>query len=132
MPVVKVVRPKGLLLTPELLRASYGLIITGEPFCHWGMPDKDDVEFRVMRMRDTAGDYHFDRKRKRDVIRISSRNVGTMFRLTCIMAHEAIHVAERVLKTVTPNVQHNKAFRRMADEVCDCQGYDRHDFADVE
>jgi hypothetical protein len=132
MAVVKVVKPVGLLLTVDVLRNTYGLLHSTEPFCHWGLPDKHDVEFRVMRMRDTAGDHEYLKRKKLHVIRISSRCVGTFHRLGMIMGHEMIHVAEVELKTVSPGVMHNLAFLRMSDEVCACHGFDRMDFADIE
>jgi len=132
MAIVRGTARKGLLLTPEVLRDAYGLVISTEPFCNWGLPDKHEVQFRVMKMRDTSGDHTYYRYTKKHRIRVSSRCVSSMFRLMQIMSHEAIHVAEVVLKTVSPTAMHNKAFMKMADEVCDCHGYDRHDFAEIE
>jgi hypothetical protein len=103
-----------------------------EPFCHWGLPDKHDVAFRVMKMRDTAGDHGYTKLKKLHTIRISSRCVGTYQRLGMIMGHEMVHVAEVELETVSPGAMHNRAFMRMADEVCSCLGFDRLDFAEIE
>ncbi len=129
---VRLTKPNGLLLTEEVLRNNYGALHSTEPFCHWGLPDKHDVIFKVMRMRDTAGDHSYDKVRKLHTIRISSRCVATYLRLGMIMGHEMVHVAEVGLKTVSPGVMHNTAFLRMSDEVCACQGFDRHDFAEIE
>lgn len=132
MNVTKLIKPTGLLLSPDVLRECYGLLDATEPFCHWGLPGKHDVTFRVMRMKGTAGDHHFNKGRNLHTVRISSRCVGTFFRLGMIMGHEMIHVAEIVLGTVSPGAMHNKAFLKMSDEVCACHGFDRLDFAEIE
>jgi hypothetical protein len=132
MGVTRVINPNGLHLNEEVLRNTYGMLHSTEPFCHWGLPDKHDVVFKVMRMRDTSGDHHYDRQKNLHTIRISSRCVGTFMRLGLIMGHEMVHVAEVVLKTVSKGAMHNRAFLRMSDEVCSCHGFDRLDFAEIE
>jgi len=129
---VKVIRPSGVFLTEDALRNTYGLLHSCEPFCYWGLPEKHDVIFKVMKMRDTAGDHSYDKAKRIHTIRISSRCVATYHRLGMIMGHEMVHVAEVELKTVTPGAMHNLAFLRMSNEVCGCHGFDRHDFAEIE
>jgi hypothetical protein len=132
MSVVRISKSKrGLHLDEDVLRQCYGFFHATEPFCQWGLPDKHEVIFRVMRMRDTAGDHSYDKQRMVHTIRISSRCVGTFNRLGMIMGHEMIHVAEVGLKTVT-RAMHNTAFMRMSDEVCNVHGFDRLDFAEIE
>lgn len=132
MKTVRLIKPNGLLLTEDVLRDCYGALHSTEPFCHWRLPEKHDVIFKVMRMRDTAGDHSFDKVRKLHTVRISSRCVATYLRLGMIMGHEMVHVAEIELGTVTAGSMHNLAFLRMSDEVCACHGFDRHDFAEIE
>jgi hypothetical protein len=134
MPVVRGT-VKRLVLNEEVLRNCYGFLQATEPFCHWGLPDKHDVVFGVTRARNTCGDYTYRKlERQQHLVRISSRCVGTCFRLCMIMGHEMIHVAESkpILNTVTRGAQHNRAFLKMADEVCTVHGFDRLDFAEIE
>lgn len=132
MPVTRLNTPTRLRLNEDVLRECYGLFDATEPFCHWGMPNKHDVVFKIMRKKDTSGDHSFDKVKKVHTIRISSRCVGTFHRLGIIMGHEMIHVAEVVLGTVSRGAMHNKAFMKMSDEVCSCHGFDRLDFAEIE
>lgn len=132
MPVTRLNTPTRLRLNEDVLRECYGLFDATEPFCHWGLPNKHDVVFKVMRMKDTAGDHSFEKLKKLHIIRVSSRCVGTYTRLGMIMGHEMIHVAEVVLGTVSRGAMHNKAFMKMSDEVCSCHGFDRLDFAEIE
>lgn len=125
-------RNLGLPLTPEILADMYGYLASTKPYTKWHLPHKSDVEFKVMRMRDTAGDYTWDKKRRKHIIRISSRCVGSTYRLAMIMAHEMLHAVEVVTGTVTAGAMHNKTFLRMSDQVCKLHGFDRHDFAEIE
>jgi hypothetical protein len=126
-------KPKRITLNVAALRHAYELLADTAPFNRWNLPDSHDVIFRVMRARDTAGDYEFDRK-SRHIIRISARCVGSLFTLLRIMAHEMIHLyqAHTRPRTDTANVAHNAAFRRLSDEVCHYHGFDRAEFADLD
>jgi len=107
----------ALRLTPEMLRAAYDYINTTEPFSKWNLPEGDDVTFKVIKTRRLYGDCQRigDGKYR---IRISAAVVGTTHALMTTMAHEMIHVHEEHSGMARAGVQHGKAFRKLAEEVC--------------
>jgi hypothetical protein len=121
-------------LTPEVLRLAYRLVCETPPFNKWNLPDSQDVLFVVTRSRTTSGHYRWHRYKGVYIheIAISARCVGSLATLCNIMAHEIIHLFQKITKTETPNVEHNQGFRRLADEVCNVHHFDRLMFAEID
>lgn len=131
------VKLRSIELTPEMLRMAYRLLAETPPFNKWNMPDSHDVIFIVTKSRDTSGHYReYKRGRAFDSheIAVSARNVGTLYNLMSIMAHEMIHLYQAISKprTDTPGAEHNTAFRRLADQVVIVHHFDRKMFADID
>jgi hypothetical protein len=104
----------AMFLTPDALAACYDFLAETPPFNKWNLPHSDEVMFIVNRSRKYSGDYHWNGERH--VIRISSffnRRVDTLIRTT---AHEMIHLFEERAGFARPNVQHSKAFQKLANK----------------
>lgn len=112
-----------LLITPELLRASYNFLRETQPFKWWSLPLGEDVEFKVTRSRKTQGDHLL----LDDVhtIRVSSRKVGYTASLVVLMAHEMVHV---ICDREGVRSEHGAAFRKRAVAVCRYHGFDPAEF----
>lgn len=88
--------------TPELIQATYEWLRLTPPFDGWGLPDGDDLSFKVLGTRAKArgsrysrfGDYSRDgAKREIRVSYLGARNAGT---LLATVAHEMAHLAQDV------------------------------------
>jgi len=114
--------PVTLKLTPERLASVYEMLRAFQPFCWWRLPPASDVKFHVARTRKRhalwwiEGDTHH--------IEISATKHGWLSSLVETMAHEMIHVRQRVAKTETRGVEHNAEFMRIYPRVCARLGFD--------
>jgi hypothetical protein len=111
----------NLKLTPELCALAYELLRATTPFKAWKLPPAAAVEFTINRSMDTRGlyTYHAHRKTKSvHEIGVSSNCIGNLKSLVEVMAHEMIHLEERISCTLTPGAMHNAAFMRKAKRVC--------------
>ena len=111
-------------MTPNMLVAAYEFLCLMPPFSRWHLPVSDEVEFHVMRQYDREGDYEGPPSRKNHLIRCSSRWIGHTDNLLRVMAHEMIHLHQRLRKSDTPNTNHNREFVRLADQVATTHGWD--------
>jgi hypothetical protein len=115
---------KGLDFTAETLRAAYDYLVTTPPFRSWGLPDSDDVRFKVGRFRSHCAHYQWDGKQHTITASINAiGHTDTLFRK---MAHEIVHLHLEELgmdSRGTANT-HSGAFRRLAADVCDVHGWD--------
>lgn len=109
-------------LHPDHLAATYDLLSIMPPFDKWNLPPSDDVMFIVNRSKENRGDYHWNGERH--VIRISSRYNKRTQALIETMAHEMVHLFEEEAGFARPNVQHSKAFMKLAKRVCKAHGFD--------
>lgn len=112
----------SLSLTPDALAACYDFLAETPPFNKWNLPPSDEVMFIVCRSKENRGDYHWNGERH--VIRISSRYAKRTHALVETMAHEMIHLFEEEAGFSKPNVQHSKAFQKLAKRVCKIHGFD--------
>lgn len=112
----------SLPLTRDNLRAAYNYLAETAPYCRWNMPDGEDVEFRVVRSLDLRGWYQF--RDGRHFIGISSGCIGRTASLMEVMAHEMLHMHQRLSGMESPHAQHNAAFNKLAARVCDVHGFD--------
>jgi hypothetical protein len=113
----------SLPLTKENLAACYDYLCTTQPFSEWNMPDSEDVKFRVVKSGDVRGWYLLEHDGSH-TIAISSRCIGRTQSLVETMAHEMIHLHQGDVKMDSPGAQHNRAFWKLADIVCEAHGFD--------
>lgn len=95
------------------LPAMYELIRTIIPEFK-KLPDADEIEFRIIKAA------HFG-DCDGEMIRISSMTNGHLLTLAATMAHEQIHIWQRI-KGVP--IGHGPEFKRMAKRVCARCGFD--------
>jgi SprT-like family protein len=121
----------GLALTPEMLESAYEYLRVSPPFCRWGLPEADQVMFRVMSTRDRFGHFRGRHRKARgddgfSEIAISAGLVRTTDALIATMAHEMIHLYQD--ETGTARGHHNPKFRKLAKRVCAIHGFDPENF----
>lgn len=114
----------ALRLTTENLPAAYEFLRACEPFCKWGLPHADEVEFTVGRRRDRFGHMRGDVRSLGAEIMVSEAIVGSVGRLVETMAHEMIHLRQHRRGTETSGTQHNAEFKRLAASVCRSMMFD--------
>lgn len=108
----------SLHLTPEMMEATYELLRVTPPFAGWGLPDPDDLEFRVLSTRRYTGHFRAAKRRgEHHEIGASMRKIGTLATLERVMAHEMIHLQQELKGTTTPGTEHNANFYVLAAEV---------------
>lgn len=112
----------ALILTPEILANTYRLLSSTLPFRNWNLPDANDVLFKVVRDKRLRGWHRFVKGKHTIAV---SRNVisHTLF-LMMTMAHEMVHVYEGHVGIGREDVQHSRAFIKLADRVCAVHGFD--------
>jgi hypothetical protein len=108
----------ALRLTTENLPAAYEYLRACEPFCRWGLPEADEVAFRVSRHKDRFGHMRGDAGSPGAEIAVSEACVGSSARLIEVVGHEMIHLHQHMRKTETSGAQHNAEFKRLARQVC--------------
>lgn len=109
---------------PEHLELAYELLRATKPFSGWRLPEADEVEFHVVRMKDQAdchwnGNWH--------VIRIADNRHASLAPLLVTMAHEMLHM---YLDRTYPKdrAAHGWRFKRYADRICRHHTFDRGQF----
>lgn len=116
----------SLPITPLRLAAVYEMLRAWPPFCRWSLPASGELKFHVSKSRKNnaqwwiAGDRHH--------IEASQRNHGHLVTLILSMAHEMIHVRQRVARTETPGVEHNAEFVRIGKRIARRYGWDEGQF----
>lgn len=105
------------LLTPALVRAAYSLLHETRPFNRWGLPDSDEIEYRVTRRADEMGALITTRN-GRCILAVSSRWNGTLHSLLETVAHEMIHMR------LGYRAGHGPRFQRCARLVCKHHPFD--------
>lgn len=103
-----------------VLRAQYEVIRHMRPFTSWRLPAGDDVEFEVLKMRDTRGEWM--RRDGHHVIRISNSVCRTVPRMIETMMHEICHIRQYDLGERS---EHGAIFNQLADQVCKIHGWER-------
>lgn len=110
------------LFNRDTLRAAYNFLNETPPFNKWNLPDGDDVEFVVIRSKTDAGWHKIENGR--DIIAVSCVTIGRTLSLMEVMAHEMVHLHQRIIRTETPGVTHNRAFQLLGAQVCKHHGFD--------
>ena len=117
---------KAIRFTPETLKAVYDMLCTVPPFDKWNMPDSDEMHFTVCRSPNKLGWCVFSKNKWSVAI-----SIGTVTRLNlliCTMMHEMIHVHEGNVNIDRNDVQHSRAFKKWAAQVCDIHNLDPYIF----
>lgn len=113
----------SLPLTPDVLRAAYDYLNETEPFCNWNLPDGDDVNFSICRDNGHCG--FFWMYKKRPQVRVSENCVGTTLALVSTVAHEMVHMHDKLVNPHSRSwCRHGRFFKACAEEVCHLHGFD--------
>ena len=91
------------------------------PFCRWKLPPCSEVVFHVAKTDKWHAAWWVYGERHH--IEVSEKKHGHIGSLVASMAHEMIHVRQKVNKTETKG-EHNAEFKRLAKRVCDAFGFD--------
>ena len=105
------------MLTHEAIEGSYNFLKALDPFCRWGLPDSDDLAFRVASAPKCAG-WFKTVPGAIEEIAISRRCVSSPATLLPVMAHEMIHLYQHRKNSTTRGVEHNAEFYRLSKLVC--------------
>ena len=111
----------GLALDTCVLERAYDYLRATKPFCRWRLPASDALIFNVAKARDWQGQCYA--LGDRYGIDISEALVGESATLLAVMAHEMVHLAQKIAKTET-KAAHNAEFRRLAAQVCRVHSFD--------
>lgn len=106
-----------LRLTPEMLVGAYEYLRVSPPFVGWGLPESDDLAFRVSHAKNCAGWFRVAPGAPEEIA-ISAKCVSSPAALLPVMAHEMIHLYQHRRGTETRNTEHNAGFHRLARLVC--------------
>ena len=107
-------------VTPKRARAAYDFLRQFPPFCHWGLPSQ--IAIRVGRSRTEFGSY--DNPGNVHTITVSRELVQSFHGLLVLMAHEIVHLSQRIDRTDDNRTQHNREWVRKARRVCRALGWD--------
>lgn len=110
-----------LQITPERLGMVYDMLRAFPPFCRWKLPPASEVKFHVLKTDKWQADWWIEGDRHH--IRLSEKKHGHLESLIETMAHEMIHVRQKVNKTETKG-DHNAEFKRLSQIVCKALGFD--------
>lgn len=110
-------------LSRDVLASAYDYLCTTQPFCEWNLPDSEDVRFRVVKSPLLRGWYCLGEDGSH-TIAISSRCIGQTDSLMRTMAHEIVHLHQGEVKIDSPGSEHNRAFWKLAEQVCHFHGFD--------
>ena len=111
----------ALHLTPDMLEKAYELLRTTAPFRGWRLPGGDAIEFKVAAFGTHLA--HYQWTGTGHSISVSAKASAHLDTLMRLMAHEMIHLYQRIKKVENKN-QHNADFRRRAKAVCRVHGFD--------
>ncbi len=115
----------SLPLTPEVLCGAYKFLALTAPFRAWNLPDPDLILFRVVRDPAIRGHYRaWSRAKHAHEIAVSARTIGYTANLIATMAHEMIHLHQKVTCMETRGAEHNAAFHKLAARICKIHGFD--------
>lgn len=109
-------------ITKARLAAVYEMLRAFPPFTRWKLPPAEMVKFHISRVKSRYAIWWIDSGRTHH-IEVSEINHGSMQALVTTMAHEMIHMRQRIAKTET-RAEHNAEFHRIAKRVCAIHGFD--------
>jgi len=118
----------SLKLTEKRLAAVYECLRAFAPFCGWKLPPADKVQFIVAKTRNYVAAHCKYAYTDHHIIEVSEKMVGHFDGLAVAMAHEMIHMHQKIRRTTTPNTEHNAEWHKMAKRICRRFGWDEKAF----
>lgn len=113
------------MLTPQRLAAVYECLRQFPPFDRYGLPPSEKVQFGSVRKNDRGAEYQaFRYDFETHLIRLNPDFVGHFDTITSYMAHEMIHLHQRVKKLESKSNDHNADFKAKAKRICTRFGWD--------
>lgn len=116
----------SLLITSARLAAVYEMLRAFPPFSRWRLPAADAVRFHVAKTDKWHAAWWIDGSTHH--IEVSGKKHAHLASLVCSMAHEMIHVRQRIAKIETNGAEHNAEFKQAAKSVCRRFGFDAGQF----
>ena len=111
-------------LTPEVLYHAYEFLCSTEPYVRWNLPSADDITFiAIASKKKDSGLYIYDREKDTHTIVVNSAHNGHTNSILMTLGHEIIHLHQRE-SGMFHGAEHNKAFHKLAVEVCKYHGWD--------
>ena len=108
-------------ITKERLAAVYEMLKAWPPFNRWKLPHSSEVKFRVIASKRVFARWCI--QGDRHLIEVSQERHDALHSLVMTMAHEMIHMRQRIAKTET-RAEHNAEFERLAKRICAIHGFD--------
>lgn len=108
-------------LTPARGAAIYEMLCQLPPFHRWKLPPKEELKFVIT--RDIRHRAQFGTGETSYVIWISERSQNHLAPLVETIAHEMVHLFQRIRKLET-RAQHNADFTRRWKSICGKYGWD--------
>lgn len=109
-------------LTPERLAGVYVMLKGFPPFCRWKLPPVEDIRLHVAKTNRWHAAWWIEGSTHH--VEVSVKTHHHISSLVTSMAHELIHMKQRIAKTETRGVEHNAEFRQLAKLVCKRMGFD--------
>ena len=122
-PVSKLAR-QGLILQPHHLEGAYEFLRSLEPIRGWKLPHADETGFKIIRSKEYRGFHQPHTNGIDHTIEVSSYTIRHVDSLLKVMAHEMLHIKQRLHGEEVRGVEHNKAFWKWADKICLKFGWD--------
>jgi hypothetical protein len=116
----------SLPITPERLAAVYTMLRAFPPFNRWSLPKAEEVKFHIAKTDKWHAAWWIDGNTHH--IEASAKKHSHLQSLVVSMAHEMLHVRQRVAKTETKGAEHNAEFKKLASSVCKRFGFDSGQF----
>lgn len=118
----------SLHITPEMMEATYELLLHTLPFKRWKLPSADEVSFVVIETDHFAADYNF-LAGKTHRIRINNKWIGSLPKLLICIAHEMVHMRlECECVSDQLSAGHGPPFQKLARLVCKHHGFEEKSF----
>ena len=116
-----------LKLTPQNIEDAYNYLKNTAPFNKWGLPDADDLEFRVVYAPKSFGHLEISNSKKLPIIAVSAAHVKDTLNLLGTIAHETVHL-KRFMDDGKRGMNHGPKFKALAKVVCRVHGWDHKHF----
>jgi len=116
----------SLPLTPARLASVYEMLRIFPPFSRWKLPQAAEVQFHVAKTSQWHAAWWIEGSTHH--IEVSGKKHAHLASLVCSMAHEMIHVRQRIAKTETNGAEHNAEFKKDATLICRRFGFDAGQF----
>ena len=109
-------------ITPERLAGVYEMLRAFPPFSRWKLPASEEVGFHVAKTPRWHAAWWIDGSTHH--VEVSKQKHYHLSSLAASMAHEMIHMRQRLTKTETKGAEHNAEFHQLAKLVCRRLGFD--------